>query len=280
MGIRSCPQTGGSSTLAQGFASWLQTNRAHNGNGFCTSDIDEFIASQYIRDLYPELSLEDSIRLMDNSRFMGKLASGEVPRHVHGHLLASRTSIHFTEFCDSAIQTFHILRKKIKRKYPLIKDRLSIKGHRKPQSLPWKPNHCMDERVMYHFENFSTVVSHPQTPPASPSVESSSKCTAKINLSASSSIASSITIPQCQTHQKGSPMDSLILNRRRNQDQCCSISSVNDFYSPMTSPDDAFYTGSERDGLQSSDMRMAALFQRPAPYYAPSLYMNELVQAR
>lgn len=280
MRIRSCPQTGGSSTLAQGFASWLQTNRAHNGRGFCTPDIDEFIASQYIRDLYPDLSLEDSITLMDNSRFMGKLASGEVPRHVHGHLLASRTSVHFTEFCDSAIQTFHILREKIKRKYPQIKDRLSMKRRRKTQSLPWKTSHHLDERVMYHFDNFSTVVPHPATPSASPSVESSPRCTDVIEVADRSSIASSITIPHCESQQKASPVDSLILNRRRNQDQCCSVSSVNDFYSPMTSPDDAFYTGSERDGPQRSDIRMAALFQRPASYYAPSLYVNELVQVR
>lgn len=248
----------GSSTLAQDFASWFQTN-ATDAKRFTSPDIDEYIASLYIREIYPELTVEDTVTLMDNQRFMNKIASGTFPKHVQVRLLVARTSVQFKDLYENTYHSIVVLRKKILKKYPVILERLALKRRRGGYASSWTtntPKEAHSSRT--YFPGFSMVFDHAAVSPPSYSAQTS-------------------PCDNSNYRNQIQPVDSIILLNNRHKDQespdsQASVSVSEEFYSPLASPGDAYYTGKELRVPQSPDEKIMALFEAPETLRASTLY--------
>lgn len=281
-------KTGGSSTLAQDFVSWLHYHTTSHNKRYYTPDIDEYIASQYIRELYPDLSLDDTIQLMDNTRFMGKLASGTVPKHVQYHLLATRSSLQLKTICDAIIQNFIQVRNKLCRKYPRVLNRLGPRSYRHRSRVnfaecwdtPTSDNLVYNGSGIYTFPNFSAKITNPEETDCSEELDIIHRPSSLPSYSQALTNNSVHLRPNEPSgpSRKASPINSLLLlNQRLTHNQDDSRSSSKEFSIPLTDSEGSYYTAGIGNEVmaQSPDEQLVSLFQQLKFVYPSTLYVNQ-----
>lgn len=106
------------------FNAWIESTTS---KVCATPDMKEYVASLYIRERYPKLSLDESLQLLSNQHFINKLASDNVPGHAQGYLLATRTSLRLKSLYEKGHVKLASAKQKMKRKYPVILTRMSMR---------------------------------------------------------------------------------------------------------------------------------------------------------
>lgn len=280
-------KTCSSSTLAQDFASWLQANDLTSAKQIGTPDIDKYIASQYIRSVYPNLSFDDATKLMNSSPLTEKLGRGS-HRHVQSRISATWTSLRLKGLLGDAMQKIQLIRTRIEKRYPHMVPHFSIRHRRKEvfYNNTWLTDDNCGSGTC-HVQNSAVSPNQPST---SKSVSSPVPLFSDLDLqdpfcSPVAATSSAVLRESCLPRRKSSPVDSLILlNQRINQEQVqCSVSETSGgLGSPLTSPvPDGMtfdrFTGSQRENQRPSRVPedlFSALFKEPEAYCPPCLFVN------